>query len=270
MSTRYENTDYETSRTSPERDSISGGSITGRSETASAGRATSIAGANENWGSARSDYGSHAYGGRLDERGMEDNDSSQSWRMFNRRSRGRGGRSGVGLSRGAKESVNTGLILLGGIGIGAALMYFLDPDKGTRRRALVRDQFMSLGTSLRTRAPESLGAKGRDLRNRAQGLAAKTKGLFTSDDAPDSVIVERVRAELGRATRHAGAINVDVNEGRVTLRGDALQNEADSIISTVEGVRGVREVDNQLNVHERAGDIPALQGGSEQADVARA
>ena len=36
------------------------------------------------------------------------------------------------------------LRLLGGIGLGAGLMYFLDPQQGRRRRALVRDQFTHL------------------------------------------------------------------------------------------------------------------------------
>ena len=30
--------------------------------------------------------------------------------------------------------------LIGGAGLGAGLMYLLDPDRGKRRRALVRDQ----------------------------------------------------------------------------------------------------------------------------------
>ncbi|HYH46747.1 MAG TPA: hypothetical protein VEG34_13765 [Thermoanaerobaculia bacterium] len=32
------------------------------------------------------------------------------------------------------------LTLLGGVGLGAGLMYFLDPDDGRRRRALARDK----------------------------------------------------------------------------------------------------------------------------------
>ena len=39
------------------------------------------------------------------------------------------------------ESDTSILAILGAVGIGAALMYFLDPDSGRRRRALVQDQF---------------------------------------------------------------------------------------------------------------------------------
>ena len=38
-----------------------------------------------------------------------------------------------------KESLG-GFGLLTGIGLGAALMYFLDPQQGRRRRAIIRDQ----------------------------------------------------------------------------------------------------------------------------------
>jgi hypothetical protein len=34
-------------------------------------------------------------------------------------------------------------LLAGGIGLGTALMYMFDPDRGWRRRALVRDQLVN-------------------------------------------------------------------------------------------------------------------------------
>jgi len=36
--------------------------------------------------------------------------------------------------------MNRGLTLIGGIGLGAGLMYVLDPDRGRRRRARMRDK----------------------------------------------------------------------------------------------------------------------------------
>ncbi len=36
------------------------------------------------------------------------------------------------------------IALLSGIGVGAALMYVLDPDRGRRRRALARDKAVSI------------------------------------------------------------------------------------------------------------------------------
>ncbi|MBV9126123.1 MAG: hypothetical protein JO112_22455, partial [Planctomycetes bacterium] len=58
--------------------------------------------------------------------------------------------------------------LLIGAGMGAGLMYILDPRLGRQRRARVRDQMMHL-------AREAQGAAegvARDMKNRAQGLAA--------------------------------------------------------------------------------------------------
>ncbi len=50
--------------------------------------------------------------------------------------------------------MNRQLSLLGGIGLGAALMYMVDPDRGKRRRALVRDKLLVRSTrSLTQSAP---------------------------------------------------------------------------------------------------------------------
>ena len=60
------------------------------------------------------------------------------------------------------------LSMLAGLGVGAGLMYVLDPQSGRRRRALARDQAVHLAHEAR----DTARVVGRDLRNRAQGLAA--------------------------------------------------------------------------------------------------
>lgn len=52
-----------------------------------------------------------------------------------------------------------------GVGLGAGLMYVLDPDRGRRRRAQLRDRTThAVGEAL-----DTLGKSGRDIRNRARG-----------------------------------------------------------------------------------------------------
>jgi osmotically-inducible protein OsmY len=155
----------------------------------------------------------------------------------------------------------TGLTLLYGIGIGAALMYLLDPDRGGRRRALLRDK--AVRASNKTQC--FVGKMSRDLSNRAQGLVAETKNLFRREDVSDDVLLERIKAEVGRHAVHHRAVEMTVDQGRVTLRGPALASEVDELIAAVESVRGVTEVSNQLEVHEQAGSISSLQGEVAQA-----
>lgn len=156
---------------------------------------------------------------------------------------------------------DTGLTLLYGIGIGAALMYIFDPDKGGRRRALIRDKVVRASNATTC----YVGKMSRDLGNRAQGLVAETKNLFRREEVADDVLVARVKAELGRHPVHHRAIEIRAEQGRVTLRGPALADEVDELVSATESVRGVAEVDNQLEVHEQAEGISALQGEVAQA-----
>lgn len=147
--------------------------------------------------------------------------------------------------------------LASGIGLGAALMYLTDPERGRRRRALVRDQFVSLATQ----TGRAIGPTTRDMRNRAQGLAASAAHLFSKEDVPDVVLEQRVRAKLGRFSSHPRSIEVHANQGRVTLRGQILAHELDQTLAAIRSVSGVKNVNNQLEVHKEPGDVPGLQGG---------
>jgi hypothetical protein len=149
------------------------------------------------------------------------------------------------------------LTLLSGIGAGVALMYMLDPDRGGRRRALARDRVARLAN----KTPDALNATARDLSNRARGLASEVGSMFRGGEASDEVIVQRVRAAMGRVVSHPHAIRVESNEGRVTLSGNILESEADALLSCAGSARGVREVSNRLTPHAEAGSVPDLQGG---------
>jgi uncharacterized membrane protein len=147
--------------------------------------------------------------------------------------------------------------LLGGALMGAGLMYLLDPERGARRRGLVRDQVVRAGHKL----GDGLDATSRDVRNRAVGAAAEVKSRFDRNPVSDEVLYERVRSAIGRAASHPRAISITLSEGQVTLDGDVLEDELDTVISTVRRVRGVSEVVNQLTAHRDASGVPALQGG---------
>ncbi len=63
---------------------------------------------------------------------------------------------------------------IAGIGAGAAAMYFLDPDRGARRRALVRDKVNSKAL----KASRAITAKKNDLANRGYGMMMEAKNLL--------------------------------------------------------------------------------------------
>jgi hypothetical protein len=146
---------------------------------------------------------------------------------------------------------------LGGLGLGAALMFLLDPDRGRRRRAMLRDGVASRAGGSTT----FLRKSGHDVGNRAKGLAARARRLARRDGpVEDEVLVERVRAKIGRYVSHPGMIAVFADEGDVVLKGPVLADEVEDLLSAVRSVRGVRYVEDRLEVHENGGDVPGLGG----------
>jgi hypothetical protein len=152
--------------------------------------------------------------------------------------------------------MNKAVALIGGAGLGAALMYIFDPDRGKRRRALIRHKVEAAGNKLSDTADKMQ----RDLRNRAYGVVAETKSMFRHDEVTDDVLVDRVRSRLGRIPVHIGAFDINANDGVVTLRGQILADELPRVLRAARFVRGVKGIDNQFDMQERATSVPALQG----------
>lgn len=74
--------------------------------------------------------------------------------------------------------LETGIALIGGIGVGAVFMYLLDPDRGRRRRAILRDKAVGIGND----AKKVVVREAHDLRNRAVGKLHETrKRVFSSE-----------------------------------------------------------------------------------------
>ena len=142
-------------------------------------------------------------------------------------------------------------------GVSAGIMYLFDPDLGKRRRSLLRDKLIHFRNKLCKAADISI----RDAGHRLYGTFYELRAKFRGRDTSDGVVVDRVRSKLGRYTSHPSAIEVHVNNGHVTLNGPILADEVAALVSAVESVDGVREVDNLLEVHESREDTSALQGG---------
>jgi gas vesicle protein len=70
------------------------------------------------------------------------------------------------------DNSDTLLAFLAGVAVGAAAMFIFDPQQGRRRRALARDQLVRAGHQ----TADFVEGKSKDLRNRAQGVAAETRG----------------------------------------------------------------------------------------------
>ncbi len=149
--------------------------------------------------------------------------------------------------------------LMVAMGTGAALAFMADPVSGRRRRALVRDKVVRATHKTR----DAFDATMRDMANRTRGIRAATLGRRSNgaaDTVDDAVLLERVRAKLGRFCSHPRAIDVYAARGVITLSGPILKGEHGRVIRMARRVDGVEAVIDQLEPHADATGIPSLQG----------
>lgn len=124
-------------------------------------------------------------------------------------------------------------------------MYLFDSSRGKRRRALVRNKVIH--------AAKVAGKTGRDVRNHVGGVFAEVGSLFQTRDISDDVVTARVRAKLGRVVSHPSAIEVNSVNGSIILSGPILAGEEHPWLESVAVIHGVKNIENQLELHDQAG-----------------
>jgi osmotically-inducible protein OsmY len=147
---------------------------------------------------------------------------------------------------------STGTLLIGLVA-GAALAFLFDPARGATRRAVLRDKLASALRSTR----RDVNAKALDLKQRGQGLIAETRNRMNDENVGDEQLVARVRAALGHHVDRVRPIEVVADGDRVILRGSIDAADIETAVATARTVRGVAEVENQLEPYSGETNVRA-------------
>lgn len=145
-----------------------------------------------------------------------------------------------------EDGVNKPLAALGAAAAGALAMYYLDPELGARRRAL-------LASLVRDGFP--------DERRAGRGRFARRAPLVRmhGDPRSDAELRERVRTALDHMVSHPRALHVSVENGVVRLSGRVLEAERDGVLEQVQRIPGVRRLVDGVTAHATLRDAPRPQ-----------
>ncbi|HEY0555762.1 MAG TPA: BON domain-containing protein [Thermoanaerobaculia bacterium] len=154
-----------------------------------------------------------------------------------------------------------------GAGVGAGLMYLLDPQGGRGRRAVAKDK----SVSALKKGGAAAAKTSRHLGNKTKGLIADAGGKLRDSDLVGNLgdlkdqgqaLLAKVQRKVRRAVSYPAAIQAVVEEGKVILQGLVLASEVAGLLVAIEAVEGVTEVQNYLEVHESAQDLAAFRNGA--------
>ena len=135
----------------------------------------------------------------------------------------------------------TGVIRFAGVAAtGATVAYLFDPTMGHSRRARLGDR-IAAGARM---AIDRAAAKARYQRGVAQGMLHRMTSPWRGEtDFDDDTLLQKVRSEaLGRWPGSGSDIEIDVDQGVVTLRGPVQAVDAEELVARIERVRGVDEI----------------------------
>jgi len=104
-----------------------------------------------------------------------------------------------------------------------------------------------------SKAVSSASSTVKEATNQAAGAAA-------SAAVSDATLMTKVRAEVAKDVRAPGSIEVTVNGGVVTLKGQVQASEVKGLVTNVQALSGVKSVDNLLEVHDATPSAGAPSG----------
>jgi hypothetical protein len=125
-------------------------------------------------------------------------------------------------------------------------MYLFDPDRGRSRRAQLGQKLIRAGHVTQREAGKQIRNAGHHLIGRMHELRSSLRDRFSNID--DDILLDRVRAQIGRDVRHLGMLDLRIENGCVVAEGPVLRGETEKLRRKLLKVRGVRDCD--LRVEE--------------------
>ena len=128
---------------------------------------------------------------------------------------------------------------------GAAVAYFLDPDRGRARRSQTKDQ---AAATLRRRKADA-AREARYLEGKAEGVAAQARGGGRPRPEDDVDVTHGVRQAFTAAGVPTDDVTIEATDGVVTLRGQVpSEDEKRRVEKAAKSAAGVREVQSWLHL----------------------
>ena len=129
--------------------------------------------------------------------------------------------------------------------VGAALMYFFDPQQGNRRRKMTRDRVLAFFRGTGRRAARAGGGVAAQVQGTAKKVQHRQEAPKPQPD--DVTLARKVETEIFRDRDvPKGQINVNAEDGVVYLRGEVEENdlikELEEKARQVQGVQGVENL----------------------------
>jgi hypothetical protein len=157
-----------------------------------------------------------------------------------RRPAGRTGRAPAWMAAGGA---------LAGCGLGAACMYWFDPDRGRSRRVRFRSHTRAALRRRARRARDGTSRQAHFLQGRLKGAAMRAAGHGRYHPGSDVDLREHLRQVIHSLPVSTGDVTVDVCAGRASLRGQVDSPEDQQLIRTaVAKCPGVDDVDDFLHL----------------------
>ena len=118
-------------------------------------------------------------------------------------------------------------------------MYLFDPDRGRSRRARLRDRIRGGIHFLQRHANKQARNLGHHLVGGLHEIRSSIRDRATHID--EDILLDRVRAQLGRDVQHMRMLELSVKNGCVVVEGPVTHGEAEKIRKKVRKIRGVRD-----------------------------
>lgn len=174
--------------------------------------------------------------------------------------------SGPAPARTSGTKTPIALAAVAGASVGAALMYWSDPDQGRSRRTRAASHTRAVLRSMARQAGGKTSRHTRYLEGRLKGAAMKGAGHGRYQPESDADLREHLRQVIRSLPVASSDVNVDVCAGKASLRGQVQHfQDREFICGAVAGVPGVEEVEDFLHLPgEAAPNKMAVLGLNDQ------